>query len=172
MIQGTVMETPLHRARRAQRAAAGHCIGAWLVIAACGDGAGSPPPSPSSPFVTTPEQMPAGGAAAGGTESATSEGDSPGTTPSEGVDEELGRVGGEATATGGPAPAAEGPAAPVLEEAPDVIDPGQAVPAIGLPGFPAGSAPRLVPMQFVGPVTGQPVLFNVYLPPGYDSGAA
>jgi endo-1,4-beta-xylanase len=27
-------------------------------------------------------------------------------------------------------------------------------------------------MELVGPITGRPVLFNVYLPPGYDSGAA
>jgi S-formylglutathione hydrolase FrmB len=52
------------------------------------------------------------------------------------------------------------------------MPPAQPIPPIGEPGFPAGSAPRLVPMEFVGPITGQPLLFNIYLPPGYDSGNA
>jgi S-formylglutathione hydrolase FrmB len=49
---------------------------------------------------------------------------------------------------------------------------GQPVPAIAAPGFPSGSPARLLPVQFTGPITGQPVLFNVYLPPGYDSSSA
>jgi S-formylglutathione hydrolase FrmB len=70
-------------------------------------------------------------------------------------------------ATEPPAPAAG--AAGAGPEQPAV---GQPIPAIAQPGFPAGSAPRLVPLQFTGPITAQPVLFNVYLPPGYDSGEA
>jgi enterochelin esterase-like enzyme len=65
-------------------------------------------------------------------------------------------------------PAANGPAEPGPSE-PDEARM-QLVPPIGQPGFPMGSAPRLVPMQFVGPISGLPVLFNIYLPPGYDSG--
>jgi S-formylglutathione hydrolase FrmB len=57
-----------------------------------------------------------------------------------------------------------------MEEVPS--EPEQPLPAIAQPGFPEGSPPRLVPFEFVGPITGLPVLFNVYLPPGYDSSSA
>jgi endo-1,4-beta-xylanase len=63
---------------------------------------------------------------------------------------------------------------PEAPEAGEKVPPdlGQPIPTIAPPGFPAGSPARLVPMQFVGPITGLPVLFNIYLPPGYDSGSA
>jgi S-formylglutathione hydrolase FrmB len=38
-------------------------------------------------------------------------------------------------------------------------------------GYPAGSAPRTEQKSIVGPTTHQTIGFNVYLPPGYDSGA-
>ena len=38
------------------------------------------------------------------------------------------------------------------------------------PGYPAGSAPRLEQKSMVGPLSKQTIGFNVYLPPGYDSG--
>jgi hypothetical protein len=106
--------------------------------------------------------MPIDGAASDGATSA---------ADNEGIDSELDRVEEEPgdAAADQPAGASE-PAPPGgTEPAPD---PGQPIPTIAPPGFPAGSAPRLVPMEFVGPVTGRAVLFNVYLPPGYDSGAA
>ncbi len=52
------------------------------------------------------------------------------------------------------------------------MDSAPALEPIAAPGYPAGSAPRLVPLQFAGPLTGRPVLFNIYLPPGYDSSGA
>jgi S-formylglutathione hydrolase FrmB len=45
------------------------------------------------------------------------------------------------------------------------------LPAPPPPGYPAGSAPRTEQKSFVGPTTHQTIGFNVYLPPGYDSGA-
>lgn len=62
-------------------------------------------------------------------------------------------------------PAADSPSKG-SKSAPPLIAP------IAQPGFPEGSAPRLVPLEFVGAITGQPVLFNIYLPPGYDSESA
>jgi len=38
------------------------------------------------------------------------------------------------------------------------------------PGYPAGSPSRLERKSFVGPMTGQTILYNVYVPPGYDEG--
>jgi S-formylglutathione hydrolase FrmB len=38
------------------------------------------------------------------------------------------------------------------------------------PGYPSGSAPRIEQKSFTGPLTHQVIGFNVYLPPGYDSG--
>ncbi len=135
-----------------------------LVLPACGDAAEPGLPS-AAPFEMVPEQMQAaaepnagGGSAPGGFEM----------MPSEGMTE------GTELAPGEPAqPASDQPAQPVEEEPADVpAEPGQSVPPIGQPGFPVGSAPRLVPMELMGPLTGRPVLFNIYLPPGYDSGAA
>jgi S-formylglutathione hydrolase FrmB len=36
------------------------------------------------------------------------------------------------------------------------------------PGYPGGSASRLERSSFVGPITGQTIRYNVYVPPGYD----
>ena len=36
------------------------------------------------------------------------------------------------------------------------------------PGYPGGSASRLEKSSFVGPITGQTIRYNVYVPPGYD----
>jgi enterochelin esterase-like enzyme len=71
------------------------------------------------------------------------------------------------------APAASEPAQPAAEPpGNDPVSAGPSIVPIAQPGFPAGSAPRLVPLEFVGAITGQPVLFNIYLPPGYDTGTA
>jgi enterochelin esterase-like enzyme len=119
------------------------------------------------------EEMPVvAGSTMDGMEAVAQGGGSPETMRSEGLDEEVELVSPE------PAQPASGPSAePLPDEAANeptdvAIDPGQSVPAIGQPGFPEGSAPRLVPLEFVGPITGQPVRFNIYLPPGYDSGTA
>jgi S-formylglutathione hydrolase FrmB len=55
----------------------------------------------------------------------------------------------------------------------DVAAPADAgpLPAPQAVGYPAGSAPRTEQKSIVGPTTHQTIGFNVYLPPGYDSGA-
>jgi S-formylglutathione hydrolase FrmB len=45
------------------------------------------------------------------------------------------------------------------------------LPAPQTPGYPAGSAPRTEHKSITGPLTHTTIGFNVYLPPGYDSGA-
>jgi enterochelin esterase-like enzyme len=76
---------------------------------------------------------------------------------------------GDEAAASGSEGVGEEPAPPAPEgEAPP--EQGQPIPTIAPPGVPAGSPSRLTPLQFDGPITGLPVLFNVYLPPGYDSG--
>jgi enterochelin esterase-like enzyme len=140
-----------------------------LVVAACSDAPEATPP-PSAPFETAGEDMPdVAGSAMGETEGAAPSDGSSEPIRNEGMNEGVELVSPEP----GPQPSVE----PVVDEAMDQpvddgMGPGQSVPAIGEPGFPVGSAPRLVPLELVGPITGLPVRFNVYLPPGYDSGTA
>src|SRR5262245_49858849 len=152
----------------------------WLLplLAACGEAPDSTS-LPGDPNETVREQMPAAGSTAPATAAAGGEGNP--AMQSEGIDPETVRVANapaqtapaqpaatQPAATQPPMPAETMPAEPGSKEPGEVtMPPGQPVPPIGQPGFPAGSAPRLVPMQFVGPITGLPVLFNVYLPPGY-----
>jgi enterochelin esterase-like enzyme len=143
-------------------------MGVLLVLSACGEAQESMLP-PNPPVETGGEPMPvATGAMAGGTDGAAQGSDRPETMRSESMDENA-----ELIPSDPGTPASSEPAAPVSGEPAEVtMEPGQSVPPIGQPGFPVGSAPRLVPMEFVGPITGRPVLFNIYLPPGYDSGTA
>jgi enterochelin esterase-like enzyme len=162
--EGNVSQSPL-RQRRAQHAASKNWLCTLLVLGACGEAPESVRP-PSAPSETVTEQMPA--ASVDGMEEVPRGGASPETMSSEGTNDEP-----ELVANPPAEPASNQPAQPTSQEPPGVVmDPGQPVPSIGQPGFPVGSAPRLVPMEFVGPITGRPVLFNVYLPPGYDSGAS
>jgi enterochelin esterase-like enzyme len=142
-----------------------------VALAACGEARetdvrsaapGTPmQPSQSMPGANgeAPEATPSDGATPGSAE----------TPASEGIDDALDRASNEpGEAANEPEDGAGEPAAPEAGEvAPDL---GQPIPSIAPPGFPAGSAPRLVPMEFMGPISGRPVLFNIYLPPGYDSG--
>jgi enterochelin esterase-like enzyme len=137
-----------------------------LALMACGEAqetAMAPPaatgsmPTDESPAADVSESMASNGEMP---EATPSEGAAPGNgetpeTTDEGVDDAIELAPSEMEA-GGQVP-------------PDLAQP---IAAVAQPGFPEGSPPRLVPMQFVGPITGLPVLFNVYLPPGYDSGSA
>ena len=135
-----------------------------LVVSACSEAPQSTPP-PNAPFETAGEEMPVvPGSTMGGTEGTAPSAGSPEPMRSEGMNEDVELVSPEPVEPA-PQPSVE----PVVDEAVGQPVP---VPAIGEPGFPVGSAPRLVPLEFVGPITGQPVRFNVYLPPGYDSGTA
>jgi enterochelin esterase-like enzyme len=141
-----------------------------VALAACGEARETDVPSaaPGTPMQPT-QSMPG---ANGETPEAPSDGATPGsaeTPANEGIDDALDRASNEpGEAANDPEDGAGEPAAPEAGEvAPDL---GQPIPSIAPPGFPAGSAPRLVPMEFMGPITGRPVLFNIYLPPGYDSG--
>lgn len=155
------------RQPRLDRAAAPHWV--WvLLVCACGEAQPSASAA-STPSEAAAEQLPAATGSLVGTAGATvpaSEG--PEAMPSEGIREEIGLAPSEPAR-----PASNESAKPVAEQPRAVpMAPGQPVAPIGQPGFPGGSAPRLVPLEFVGPITGLPVLFNVYLPPGYDSGTA
>ena len=143
-----------------------------FALSACGEPQEAVLPSdpPTMPLRSTDEsggttsnaEMPEAALSEGGS---VSEGDTP-EMPSEGGDDEIDLVTDEPPGT------SSAPAEP--DEAGDEVPPdlGQSLPTIAEPGFPEGSTPRLVPLQFAGPITGRPVLFNVYLPPGYDSGSA
>lgn len=134
-----------------------------------GAGSASPPPPAGAPDGAPSGAAPAEGGT--GTGAAT-----PGAA-SEGVGGDIDRASeppGEAAASE-PGSSAGDPAVPAAGAAgagPDQPAASPPIPTIAQPGFPSGSAPRLVPLQFTGPITAQPVLFNVYLPPGYDSGEA
>lgn len=150
---------------------------AIVALSACGEAPETVAPSaaPSTPMQPMPP-APAGDGAL--TEAMPSEGAAPGAaeTPAsanEGIDDAIDRTAqppGEGTSA--PEASADEPSTPPAGEGEPAPEPGQPIASIAPPGFPAGSAPRLVPFEFVGPITGRPVLFNVYLPPGYDSGAA
>ena len=156
------------RQRRARSAASGYRIWLLLVLSACSQAQEAPSP-PSDPVEAVTEQLPvAPGFAARDREGTVPTSDAPEATPSEGIGDEIELVPGEPAESGSREPTA--PASNEPDEVP--MAPGQPVPPIGEPGLPAGSAARLVPMAFAGPITGQPVVFNVYLPPGYDSGSA
>lgn len=145
---------------------------AMLALSACGEAAERVAPSaaPSTPMQLTPA----------------GDGEMPGPTPSdgvtpssaetpananEGIDDAIDRAPQEpGGAANEPGSSADGPSAPEAGEGEPAPDRAQPIPTIAPPGFPAGSAPRLVPLEFVGPITGRAVLFNIYLPPGYDSG--
>ena len=154
--------------RRSHRSPANWML-ALMALSACGaphEAAMSSNP-PMMPMGSTDEsggaQMPEAAPNEGGS---ASEGETPGTTNERG-DDPIDLVSEEPVAPSGN----DAPADPnETDEVPP--DLGQLIPTIAEPGFPAGSAPRLVPMQFAGPITGLPVLFNIYLPPGYDSGSA
>lgn len=87
----------------------------------------------------------------------------PSTAANEDGDAELDLVLGQPAMEGSDEPegSADAPGEPdeTGGEAPPEL--GQPVPTIEEPGFPAGSPPRLVPAQFVGPISGRPVLFNI-----------
>jgi S-formylglutathione hydrolase FrmB len=138
---------------------------AIIAASACGDAqeAGEPSAAPSTPTQSM-QPMPAGNGEL--PEAMPGEAMTPSaaaTSPSEGIDDAIDRAPQEPSAN-------EPESSPTEPPAPAEPDLGQPIPSIAPPGFPAGSAPRLVPMEFVGPITGRAVLFNVYLPPGYDSG--
>jgi S-formylglutathione hydrolase FrmB len=177
--EGKMAQLALH-----QLPVRGFSPGTWLlpllVLWACGDPQQSTVPAFAG---TTTEQQPlpnasdsattqgtgSGGELSGAATSESDEGEMTEGATSEGVDE------GITLAPGEPEDAVAGePEDAVAGEPEDAVpmQPELAVPSIGEPGYPMGAVPRLVPMQFVGPISGQPVLFNVYLPPGYDSGTA
>lgn len=149
---------------------------AIVAVSACGDAqeAAQPSAAPGTPMPSTQTMQPMPADNGAGSEVTPSEGatrGAPETPVSEGIDDAIERTPPDPNAPADGAPnGADEPSAPEAGEGePDV---GQPIPTIAPPGFPAGSAPRLVPLEFVGPITGRPVLFNVYLPPGYDSGTA
>jgi enterochelin esterase-like enzyme len=143
-----------------------------VALSACGEARETVVPStaPGTPMQPTPSMPGANGETP---EATPSDGATPGSgetpaTANEGIDDAIDRVSDEPGEAGNePQDGAGEPASPEAGEvAPDL---GEPIPRIAPPGFPAGSAPRLVPMEFVGPITGRSVLFNIYLPPGYDS---
>jgi S-formylglutathione hydrolase FrmB len=54
---------------------------------------------------------------------------------------------------------------------PDATNMGGPLPSPLPKGYPAGSAPRTEQKSIMGPITKTTIGFNVYLPPGYDSGS-
>ncbi|MEO8177901.1 MAG: alpha/beta hydrolase-fold protein [Deltaproteobacteria bacterium] len=162
-----MMQLPL-RQRRFPRAVSADWIGLLLVLWACGEAQESTS-TPGAPVEAVAEQYPATpSSVADETGSGAPASATPGASPSEGIGEPIELAPDEPAR-----PAPDEPARPASDEPGAVtMAPGQSIPPIGQPGFAVGSAPRLVPMAFSGPITGQPVLFNIYLPPGYDSGTA
>jgi enterochelin esterase-like enzyme len=147
---------------------------AIVALSACGDAQETAQPSaaPGTPMPPTQTMLPTPANNGAAPEVTPSEGATPGapeTPVSEGIDDAIERAPQDPNAPAdGPEDGTDEPSAPAAGDGePDV---GQPIPTIAPPGFPAGSPPRLVPVEFVGPITGRSVLFNVYLPPGYDSG--
>lgn len=174
--EGRVTASAFDR-RRLRRPPLGGCILTLLVICGCGDEQGTGIPAnvpltnaPSSvPSIESDAESPASGATPG---QARGDGADATETTAERVDEGLDLVAEEPEASGAEAP--EEPGADEPEQSDEEVppDPARSIPTIGAPGFPGGSGARLVPMEIVGPITGLPVLFNIYLPPGYDSDSA
>jgi S-formylglutathione hydrolase FrmB len=105
-------------------------------------------PAPAADVLTTPEQAPAVDAPA-------DHADAPASTGSDAAD--TGSGNGAAGSDGG-------------VELPRLDDAGTPQPSPRPKGYPAGSAPRIEQKSLMGTNSKSTIGFNVYLPPGYDSG--
>jgi S-formylglutathione hydrolase FrmB len=111
-------------------------------------GSGAPDGATGSPAPDAPSPAPDDGGADTKPASAHEDAPSPSTSNASGD------ASADATAATETAPRADGGSLP----APQPV------------GYPAGSAPRTEQKSITGPLTGTKIGFNVYLPPGYDSG--
>jgi S-formylglutathione hydrolase FrmB len=110
--------------------------------------------------------MPSSDAPTGGTDASIGGAD----TPTGGQDAPIGSSdAGSDAASNSPDAPTSGPDGPTRGDGADAASP-PVLPSPQPAGYPAGSAPRLEQKSFVGPISKQTIGFNVYVPPGYDSG--